>query len=59
METYLYLSIMPESLIVSMLPPSEFGTYLAVGTKKSAHGQAIFFSLKGLDSEAFNLQDID
>lgn len=35
----------PESLIASQLPPVEFGTYLAVGTRKRTRGQAIFFEL--------------
>jgi hypothetical protein len=46
MTTYLYLSMTPESLVASMLPPEEFGTYLAVGTRKGSHGQAMFFDLK-------------
>jgi hypothetical protein len=29
-----------------MLPPAEFGTYLAVGTRKRSRGQALFFDLK-------------
>ena len=47
MTNYLYLSMIPESLVASMLPPEEFGTYLAVGTRKQSQGQAIFFDLKG------------
>lgn len=42
---YLYLSLMPESLIASHLPPEEFGAYAATGTKKRARGQALFFKL--------------
>jgi hypothetical protein len=45
MPAYLYLSMVPESLIVSMLPPPEFGTYLAVGTRKHSRGQAMFFEV--------------
>lgn len=45
MEKYLYLSLTPEALIASMLPPEEFGTYFAVGTKKRTRGQAIFFEI--------------
>jgi len=36
METHLYLLLFPESLVMSMLGPSEFGAYLATGTKKRA-----------------------
>jgi len=57
MDTYLYLSLIPESLVVSMLPPEEFGTYLAVGTKKRSRGPAMFFALPGdLEVEGFNLR---
>jgi hypothetical protein len=42
---YLYISLMPESLVASHLPPEEFGSYIATGTKKRARGQAIFFKL--------------
>ena len=55
MRTYLYLSMTPESLVASMLPPDEFGRYLAVGTRKSAHGRAMFFDLK----EDFSNQSFD
>jgi hypothetical protein len=47
MATYLYLSMVPESLVASMLPPDEFGRYLAVGTRKQARGPAMFFDLTG------------
>ena len=45
MERYLYLSATPEALIASMLPPQEFGNYLAVGSEKRTRGQAIFFEV--------------
>lgn len=46
MTTYLYLSLIPEALVASHLPPEEFGAYLSVGPKKRSHGQAIFFKLE-------------
>jgi len=56
MQTYLYLSLMPESLIVSMLPPAEFGTYLATGTQKRSREQAIYFELnEDFQGDSFNL----
>jgi len=56
MEYYLYLSIIPEALVASMLPPAEFGTYLATGTKKRARQQAIYFEVKqSLESDYFDL----
>ncbi len=45
MSTYFYLSTTPEALIASMLPPKEFGMYMATGTKKRNVGQAIFFEV--------------
>jgi hypothetical protein len=45
MSKFVYLSITPEALIGSMLPPKEFGEYMATGTKKSNKGQAIFFEV--------------
>jgi len=59
MKTYLYFCLTPESLIASMLPPMEFGSYLAVRTKKRTHGQAIFFQVEGLESPEFPLEDIE
>lgn len=46
MSPYIYLSIAPEALIGSMLPPVEFGQYMATGTKKSNKSQVIFFDLE-------------
>lgn len=48
MSKYIYLCVSPEALIASMLPPFEFGAYMATGTKKKTKGQSIFFEL---DSE--------
>lgn len=43
--TYLYLSLIPQALIASMLAPKAFGRYYAVGTKVHSRGEAIFFEL--------------
>ena len=63
MSTHLYFCLTPESLIASMLPPEEFGSYLAVGTKKRTHGAAIFFTVEGLEdtpeAAGFPLEDIE
>jgi hypothetical protein len=57
---HLYLSVMPEALIASMLPPEEFGSYLAVGTQKRTLGQAMFFSIAGLTkSPVFDLAEAE
>jgi hypothetical protein len=45
MSKHVYLSITPEALIGSMLPPEEFGEYMATGTKKCNRSQFIFFTL--------------
>lgn len=45
MTVHLYLSLIPEALIASMLSPEEFGAYYAVGTQKKSRGQAIFFEI--------------
>lgn len=45
MKTYLYLSLLPEALVASHLPPEEYGSYLATGTSKRSRGQALFFRL--------------
>lgn len=45
MSVHLYVSLLPEALIASMITPEEFGTYYAVGTQHKLHGQAIFLEL--------------
>ncbi|MCU0778591.1 MAG: hypothetical protein MUF86_13130 [Akkermansiaceae bacterium] len=45
MTIYLYLSLIPEALVASHLPPEEYGAYLSLGPKKRSHGQAVFFKL--------------
>ncbi len=45
MPIYYYFSMTPESLVASMLPPEEFGSYLAIGTHQASHGQAMYFDL--------------
>ena len=43
--TYLYMSLIPQALIASMLEPAEFGRYFAVGTRVHSRGEAIFFEV--------------
>jgi len=45
MGIHYYLSLIPESLIASMLTPEEFGNYYAIGSQKRSRGQAIFFEV--------------
>lgn len=42
---HLYLSLMPEALIVSMLSPEDFGSYYALGSSRTTQGQAVFFEM--------------
>lgn len=57
MAVYLYLSLIPEALIYSMLPPQEFGKYLASGNSKTTESPAVFFEVDpSFRSEAFNLE---
>lgn len=57
MDTYLYLSLIPEALIYSQLPPDRFGKYMAIGDKKLTRGPAIFFALDpDFSSESFKLE---
>lgn len=60
MERFLYLSIIPESLIASQLTPEEFGSYYAVGTRKRSRGQAIFFQVDPeFRGESFDWEEMD
>lgn len=61
MESYVYLSLIPEALIASNLPPDDFGLYYAIGTAKRSRGQAVFFSVDRaqLDPAEFPLTEID
>ena len=44
-DTHLYLSLIPQGLIASMLDPEEFGAYYAVGANVHSRGEAIFFAV--------------
>ncbi len=53
-DAHLYLSLIPEALIASQLPPEEFGRYMAVGEKFLSRGEALFFEVEpGLLPDAF------
>ncbi len=45
MALHLYMSLIPEALIASMLPPAQFGQYYATGHKFKSKGQALFFEV--------------
>ena len=44
-KTRLYLSLIPQGLIASMLEPEDFGRYYALGTRVHSRGEAIFFEV--------------
>jgi len=45
MTIHLYLSLIPEALIASMLSPEEFGSYYAVSHNMKVRGQALFLEV--------------
>lgn len=45
MSVYLYLSLIPEALIASNLPPEQFGQYYATGHNFKSKGEAVFFEV--------------
>jgi hypothetical protein len=45
MKRYLYLNLIPEALVASMLDPVAYGSYLAVGVHRRTNQQAIFIEL--------------
>ncbi len=61
MSIYLYLSLYPESLIASMLPPVEFGRYLSVGTtKRESRQEALYFEVdRQTCTGVFDLSDVE
>ncbi len=44
-STRLYLSLIPQALVGSMLSPQEFGHYYATGKQSHTQGEAIFFEV--------------
>lgn len=60
MATHLYLLMTPEALVASMLPPADFGTYIATGTRKRSRGEAFFFEVaEGFESRDFELSEAE
>lgn len=58
MTHYLYLSLIPEALILSQLPPDKFGAYLATGPKRQIEGPAVFFEVdQSADLSAFPMEE--
>lgn len=58
MNVHLYLSLIPEALIASNLPPQEFGVYYTVGDSKKQAGQAMFVELDStFRNDFFNIEE--
>jgi len=56
-QVRLYLSMIPESLVASMLSPEAFGRYLAVGSHKRSSSPAIYFEINpDFKSDFFNME---
>lgn len=59
-KVHLYLSLIPETLVFSMLSPREFGRYLALGAEKRTHGQALFMEVEPAPLEGtFDLDKLE
>lgn len=60
MSNRLYLSLIPEALIVSQLPPDKFGAYMATGSKRQIEGPAVFFEVDpSSDLSAFRIDEAE
>jgi hypothetical protein len=58
MQNHLYLSLIPEALILSQLPPDKFGAYIATGSKRQIEGPAVFFEVdQSADLSAFRMDE--
>lgn len=51
MKRFLFLPLMPESLVASHLAPIDFGSYLATGSAKRTRGPAIYLTLSDAYAE--------
>lgn len=58
MTVHLYLSLIPEALIASMLPPEDFGQYYSTGHHFKSKGQAMFFEIDpAFRCDALNIKE--
>ena len=58
MTQYLYLSLMPEALIASMLAPEAFGRYYATGSDRKVSDHAMFIEIDpAFRNEAFQIEE--
>ncbi len=60
MKRYLYLNLIPESLVASMLAPVDYGKYMALGIHHRTNDQAIFAEIDSeCDCEWLKSFDLD
>lgn len=45
MQVYTYLSLIPEALVLSHLPPEQFGKYMAIGNRRKTESPVVFFEI--------------
>jgi hypothetical protein len=58
MKIHTYLSLIPEALVLSHLPPDQFGKYMAIGNRRKIEGPVVFFELDpGADYSAFKMEE--
>jgi hypothetical protein len=59
-SNYLYLVLIPESLVASQLDPEAFGKYLSIGSTSRSRGQALYFEVDpSFSSEAFPMSLVE
>ena len=60
MAIHYYLSVFPmEALIASQLDPTQFGSYMATGSKKGSKEQIIFIEVEGGFGTDFDWKDAE
>jgi len=58
MQTHTYLSLIPEALVLSHLPPDQFGKYMAIGNRRKTEGPVVFFELDpDADFSSFKIEE--
>lgn len=58
MKIHTYLSLIPEALVLSHLPPDLFGKYMAIGNRRKIEGPVVFFELDpDADYSAFKIEE--
>lgn len=57
MKIHTYLSLIPEALVLSHLPPDQFGKYMAIGNRRKIEGPVVFFEVdESADLSSFKME---